>query len=113
MISSPGWSAAIIFSCSFCFLRWGAIIRKYMAPNIRRNGSVPLNISNPDAEGAAWARIMGNLVIEYACVLKKKTAINLSHTPKRKPNPDRLTPQIEDQILFQLVGSPIRGTLRL
>ncbi len=54
-ISSPDVRAASIFSCAFCFLRWGAIIRKYIAANSR-----PKNMSCGNAapaEGAAcWAK---------------------------------------------------------
>ncbi len=67
-ISSPDESAASIFSCAFCFLRCGAIIRKYIAAKRR-----PKNMSCGSAlagEGVAcWAKRAGAAVMRDIFVI--------------------------------------------
>src|SRR5882757_8155736 len=90
--SSPGCNWVSIFSCSFCFLRCGAIRRKYMAANMRTSGASCIRADAPPGPageaGAAWARNRCNLVIASSGVLKNlKRANKPTQIHKSKPNP--------------------------
>lgn len=67
--SSPFCNAFTIASCCFCFLRCGAMSRKYMAAIKRNNGSMPMRPW--EAEGAVWvwasSRANGVIFVVVSC----------------------------------------------